>query len=57
MNESNNGEAYIRWNSDSKNILYIDRLGVNANYLRQGIGSIMLEKVMNKECFLFKQQL
>ena len=43
--ESNDGERFVKWNEDTKNVLYIDRLGVNTNYLRQGIGQILLNKM------------
>jgi len=42
--DTNPGERWIKWQDDSCKALYLDRLGVNVNYLRQGIGSLALEK-------------
>lgn len=44
--ESNNGEDHLKWKSINGKALYIDRLGVNVNYLRQGIGGVMLKNAM-----------
>lgn len=44
--ESNLGEDYVEWTSKHDKALYIDRLGVNVNYLRKGIGSIVLNKAV-----------
>ncbi|MBP0965426.1 MAG: GNAT family N-acetyltransferase [Oscillospiraceae bacterium] len=41
---SNSGENAVKWHLPAKNSLYLDRFGVNVNYLRKGIGSLMLEK-------------
>lgn len=43
--ESNSGEKYVEWQENTGKVLYIDRLGVNANYLRQGIGGMLIQKV------------
>lgn len=40
--DSNSGEPHVTWTEPSAKALYIDRLGVNVSYLKQGIGSIML---------------
>lgn len=40
---SNAGANYIKWENNHDNALYIDRLGVNVNYSRKGIGSIALK--------------
>lgn len=40
--ESNAGESYVKWENAHDKSLYIDRFGVNIDYSRQGIGSIML---------------
>ncbi|EQB87369.1 ribosomal protein S18 acetylase RimI-like enzyme [Clostridium punense] len=40
--ESNDGESYVKWENDHHKALYLDRFGVNVDYSRQGIGSIML---------------
>lgn len=42
--DRNSGEDSIKWNFDCGKALYLDRLGVNVNYLRKGIGSLMLSK-------------
>ena len=36
----------LKWKSIKEKALYIDRLGVNVNYLRQGIGGVMLKNAM-----------
>ena len=41
--ESNAGESYVKWKNTNDKALYIDRFGVNIDYSRQGIGSIMLK--------------
>ena len=41
--ESNAGESYVKWENVHDKALYIDRFGVNVDYSRQGIGSIMLK--------------
>jgi ribosomal protein S18 acetylase RimI-like enzyme len=41
---TNSGEKSVNWKDNAGKALYIDRLGVNANYLRKGIGSFMLAK-------------
>lgn len=41
---TNPGEKAVRWKDDQANALYLDRLGVDAGYSKQGIGSIMLGK-------------
>lgn len=41
--ESNAGESYVKWENLHDKALYLDRFGVNVNYLRRGIGSIMLK--------------
>lgn len=40
--ESNSGEGCVNWINGNDKALYIDRFGVNVNYLRQGIGSAAL---------------
>lgn len=44
--QTNSGEDHVKWSSSSNSVLYIDRFGVNVNYLRQGIGSLMLSKII-----------
>ena len=41
--ESNAGESYVKWVNANDKALYIDRFGVNVDYSRRGIGSIMLK--------------
>lgn len=41
---SNSGTDYINWKDKADKALYIDRFGVNVNYLRRGVGSMMLKK-------------
>lgn len=40
----NPSEESIEWQDKQVKALYLDRLGVNVNYARRGIGSFMLEK-------------
>ncbi len=42
--DTNQGEKSIEWRDSQCRALYLDRFGVNANYSRMGIGSLMLEK-------------
>ena len=42
---SNSGENEMPWAENTKDVFYIDRLGVNADYLRQGIGSKLINEV------------
>ena len=44
---SNAGEGYVKWQNKHAKALYIDRFGVNINYLRKGIGSLMLNKAID----------
>ena len=44
--ESNDGEDHLAWENVKEKALYIDRFGVNVNYLRQGIGRLMLKNAM-----------
>ena len=41
--ESNAGESYVKWENAHDKALYIDRFGVNVDFSRRGIGSIMLK--------------
>jgi ribosomal protein S18 acetylase RimI-like enzyme len=41
--ESNAGESYVKWENVNDKALYLDRFGVNVDYSRRGIGSIMLK--------------
>ena len=44
--KSNAGAKHLKWEKEEAEVLYIDRLGVNVDYLKQGIGGIMLEKAV-----------
>ena len=44
MCDTNSGEKSIEWHDNQCRALYLDRLGVNVNYSRKGIGSLMLER-------------
>ncbi|NRT35245.1 ribosomal protein S18 acetylase RimI-like enzyme [Clostridium beijerinckii] len=41
--ESNAEESCVKWENSNDKALYIERFGVNVDYSRQGIGSIMLK--------------
>ncbi len=43
---SNSGAEHVKWENKYDKALYIDRLGVNVNYSRKGIGSIVLNKAI-----------
>jgi ribosomal protein S18 acetylase RimI-like enzyme len=45
---TNSGEKSVNWKDNAGKALYIDRLGVNVNYSRKGIGSYMLTKAREK---------
>lgn len=42
---SNKGENSLEF-TECKNVYYIDRLGVNVNYLNQGIGKMTINKII-----------
>lgn len=42
--DTNAAEKSVEWKSDCSKALYLDRLGVNVNYSRKGIGSLMITK-------------
>lgn len=41
--ESNDGESYVQWEDGKARVMYINRFGVNVDYMRQGIGKRMLK--------------
>ncbi|MEG0754056.1 MAG: GNAT family N-acetyltransferase [Angelakisella sp.] len=43
---ANAGADYVTWENKHSKALYIDRLGVNVDYMRKGIGSITLNKAI-----------
>lgn len=43
---SNAGECHVKWKDAEGKALYIDRFAVNVDYVRQGMGSIMLKHGM-----------
>ncbi len=42
--DTNQGEKSVEWKDNQHKALYLDRFGVNVNYSRKGIGSLMLKK-------------
>lgn len=42
--DNNSGENSVEWQDNQCKAFYLDRLGVNVNYLKRGMGSLMLEK-------------
>jgi len=44
--DSNAGEEYIKWENKHAKALYIDRFGINVNYLKKEMGSVMLKKAI-----------
>ena len=44
--ESNGGAADLEWKNRNGTAMYIDRLGVNVNFLRQGVGGAALKSAM-----------
>lgn len=46
LRESNGGEDHLKWKKVKEKAFYIDRFGVNVNFLRQGIGGLMLKNAM-----------
>lgn len=46
LSELNTGESHLKWKDATSKALYIDRFGVNVDYLKQGIGAIMLKNAM-----------
>ena len=42
--DTNAGENAVQWKENTAKALYIDRLGVNVQYAKRGIGSFMLAK-------------
>lgn len=43
--ESIEGEESVKWQENTKDVLYIGKLAVNTDYLRQGIGGVLIEKL------------
>lgn len=46
LTDSNAGESYVSWENPHGKAIYIERLGVNVDYLRRGLGSHMLKKAI-----------
>ena len=44
--DSNAGARYVKWEKTQAKALYLDRLGVNVDYLRKGIGSRTLREAV-----------
>lgn len=50
--ESNDGQNHVKWEKDNAKATYLDRLGVNANYTKQGIATQLLNyacKIANEK--------
>lgn len=45
--DTNSGENAVEWENRQEKAWYIDRLGVNVSYLRQGMGELILKKVID----------
>lgn len=43
---SNDGAAHVTWRDNRARARYLDRFGVNVEYLRQGVGAAMLRHAM-----------
>jgi len=41
---TNEGEKSVEWKDNQHKALYLERFGVNVNYLRKGTGNLMLKK-------------
>lgn len=39
-------KAYVRWENKDAKAFYIDRLGVNTDYLSRGLGSYILKRAI-----------
>ena len=46
LNDSNPAENYVKWENSKGKAIYIERLGVNVNYLQQGIGSAAVGEII-----------
>ena len=46
LSHSNKGANSVNWKDNYAKVLYIDRFGVNVNYLRKGIGHTVLNKAI-----------
>lgn len=44
--DSNDGENHVKWKDKNGSALYIDRLGVNIEYARQGIGGTLIKNAI-----------
>ncbi len=44
--ESHDGEDHLKWENVKEKALYIDRFGVNVDYLGRGMGGFMLKNAM-----------
>lgn len=43
---SNAGEKHVAWENNNANAMYLDRLGVNVDFCKQGIGTALLHYAM-----------
>lgn len=46
LSETNAGAFAVEWENMQAKAIYIDRFGVNVNYLKKGIGSLMLKEAV-----------
>lgn len=47
LTSSNNGADSIIWDNKNAEAIYIDRLGVNTDYLGKGIGTLTIQKAIS----------
>lgn len=46
LSDTNPGEYAMQWENKQAKAFYIDRFGVNADYLKRGLGSLMLKEAI-----------
>lgn len=44
----NPGESYVKWKHSDGKAFYLDRLGVNVDYLRRGVGTLALQRAAER---------
>lgn len=44
LSKTHDGEDSVEWSEKNEKVLYIDRLGVNVDYLRKGMGTLVLNE-------------
>ena len=50
--DKNSGDKFVEWQDNQCRALYLDRLGVNVNYARMGIGNLMLKRAKETAKYL-----